>query len=453
MAGADQTPVYDGMLAAPKTYAFGTKIYIPSLGIGTVHDRGGAIVEKSGYDRIDVWMGYGDEGLTRALNWGMRMVEGTIYPINENLEDNLNYHWIPTNKTNNLNLTEAKEQTETETETIVAQKSPVQPTGLFKNLMGKDAQGEEVSLLQAKLNDFGYLNLEPTGKYGSETIEAVFAFQKEKGIVKDWNDYGAGYFGNKTREVFNLTVDQFNLEQKRKEAELALVEEDEQIENTKLLITAGLGKNTEGEDVIALQEILKELGYYQGEINGEYDSATIEAVFAFQKEHNVVQDEAEYGAGFFGQKTKQALEQVIVLRETKLVFGNVLAELGLKQIQPLELNLPQTPTQNKIVAEVESKTMFFSPQVPEFNQDLISTTLTIGDKGDDVKKLQAKLLQAGLINDNQITGYFGPVTEEALIKFQLKEGIIPSTDAFGAGVVGPMTRQTLNASMGLMTAI
>ena len=27
VAGADGTGVYDGMLAAPKTYAFGTKIY------------------------------------------------------------------------------------------------------------------------------------------------------------------------------------------------------------------------------------------------------------------------------------------------------------------------------------------------------------------------------------------------------------------------------------------
>lgn len=29
VAGADSTPVYDGMLAAPKTYPFGTKIFLP----------------------------------------------------------------------------------------------------------------------------------------------------------------------------------------------------------------------------------------------------------------------------------------------------------------------------------------------------------------------------------------------------------------------------------------
>ena len=43
--GADGTQVYPGMLAAPKSYAFGTKLEIPGLGVGTIHDRGGAIVD------------------------------------------------------------------------------------------------------------------------------------------------------------------------------------------------------------------------------------------------------------------------------------------------------------------------------------------------------------------------------------------------------------------------
>jgi len=32
------------MVAAPKSYAFGTVIVIPGLGVGEVKDRGGAIV-------------------------------------------------------------------------------------------------------------------------------------------------------------------------------------------------------------------------------------------------------------------------------------------------------------------------------------------------------------------------------------------------------------------------
>ena len=67
------------MLAAPKTYPFGTRVMIPGLGVGEVHDRGGAILARKGYDRIDVWMGRGEEGLSRALNWGARLVEGEVY--------------------------------------------------------------------------------------------------------------------------------------------------------------------------------------------------------------------------------------------------------------------------------------------------------------------------------------------------------------------------------------
>ena len=41
--GADGTPVFPGMIAAPKTYRFGTKICLPNFGCGAIHDRGGAI--------------------------------------------------------------------------------------------------------------------------------------------------------------------------------------------------------------------------------------------------------------------------------------------------------------------------------------------------------------------------------------------------------------------------
>lgn len=40
---SDGTPVFVGMIAAPKNYAFGTKIAIDGLGVVSVHDRGGSI--------------------------------------------------------------------------------------------------------------------------------------------------------------------------------------------------------------------------------------------------------------------------------------------------------------------------------------------------------------------------------------------------------------------------
>jgi len=65
--------VFNGMVAAPRSYPFGTKIVLPWLWVGEVHDRWSAIVSGDGFDRIDVRLGAGDVGIERAkavwLKW------------------------------------------------------------------------------------------------------------------------------------------------------------------------------------------------------------------------------------------------------------------------------------------------------------------------------------------------------------------------------------------------
>jgi 3D (Asp-Asp-Asp) domain-containing protein len=66
--GADTTPVYMGMVAAPPHMEYGTNIIIEDLGkfdlpkIYTVHDRGGAIKGN----RLDIWVGKGEEAMKKA---------------------------------------------------------------------------------------------------------------------------------------------------------------------------------------------------------------------------------------------------------------------------------------------------------------------------------------------------------------------------------------------------
>ncbi len=66
---------HDGTIAADTDYyPFGTRIYVPGYGWGTVEDRGGAI---KGPSRIDLF--FSSHG--RALQWGRRKVRVTIeYP-------------------------------------------------------------------------------------------------------------------------------------------------------------------------------------------------------------------------------------------------------------------------------------------------------------------------------------------------------------------------------------
>ena len=64
-----------------RAFPFGTRIAVPGLGVMEVHDRGGAIVElPGGVHRIDVWAGHGEEGLARALAFGVQRFRGTVYP-------------------------------------------------------------------------------------------------------------------------------------------------------------------------------------------------------------------------------------------------------------------------------------------------------------------------------------------------------------------------------------
>ena len=62
-----------------------------------------------------------------------------------------------------------------------------------------------------------------------------------------------------------------------------------------------LHTGSKGEKVWKLQERLKELGYYQGEIDGQFGPGTRDAVIAFQKNNGLDAD------GLAGEETQKVL--------------------------------------------------------------------------------------------------------------------------------------------------
>lgn len=250
--GADGTPVYPGMIAAPRTYNFGVKMDIPDVGIVAIHDRGGAIVAAGGvgsYDRLDIWMGYGDKGLKRALNWGKRNVEVVVYGENDSLVEQIalsDYSedearpdqcgapsTVIAEDTEAIVAPEATVATETTvtviTETTVTEPvadaespsvaaSPVpkvkaQPEtvltnstyGLSVDLKAGD-KGKRVAALQTELKNLNYFRTNITGYYGPLTEHAVFKFQQSQRLAGDKSSSGAGVFGPKTRGRLNQIV-------------------------------------------------------------------------------------------------------------------------------------------------------------------------------------------------------------------------------------------------------
>ncbi|MBN2306974.1 peptidoglycan-binding protein [Candidatus Peregrinibacteria bacterium] len=351
--GADGTEVYTGMLAAPKTYPFGTRIKIPGLGVGEVHDRGGAIYAARDYDRVDVWMGRGEEGLARALNWGARFVEGEVYYTPHQIEPGLSFHWVSSElplsfKQRLINNTVHTPVTVTQSVTQAPEPEPEKENKEVKRLeqnrtllaagLGKDATGEEVENLQRMLWDLGYYHNEITGTYDQVTMEAVLKFQIEYGVLNNKWEKGAGYFGKKTLaallsaveqkieilagypkevqvwipakkvlpEVAQLAAPEIALE--RQELNFA-----EALMNKKIVQddrpSVELDLNDRGPEVIKLQNFLISLGYLAADLNtGCFGQQTEAAVLKFQIAQGIVDGSYGAGAGRVGPKTLTAIQ-------------------------------------------------------------------------------------------------------------------------------------------------
>lgn len=320
---ADGSMVYPGMIAAPKTYPFGTKMQIPDVGIVAVHDRGGAIVhagEKGqDYDRLDVWMGYGDKGLRRALNWGKRTLDVTVYGVNDEIQ-------------------------------------------------------EQVSL-------YGY---------SAEEANVTSCESPDSNIISP-PIYSEGY-GTKASIDFSTQKDKF--------------------END-------LSFGDVNNDVVALQKELNKLNLLQYDPTGYYGELTKHAIFKFQQTQFLISQETDEGAGVFGAKTRKKLNEILTGRKYS----------------------------TKLIADATTEYVKKNPTflVKNDKGTLLASEMDSGIVSDDVKILQNFLRTKGYYRSPLLTTYFGPMTKDALIKFQLENNLISSPDDKGAGRVGPATLEIINS--------
>lgn len=168
-------------------------------------------------------------------------------------------------------------------------------------------------------------------------------------------------------------------------------------------ITYGM-KNSN--DVRELQKILQKEGLLVGAspVDGSFFLDTKNAVIKFQQKYGITPAE-----GFVGPITKKKINEL---------YGGTA--------------ITSTP------APTTTLSSFF-----------FSRSLTIGSRGEDVQKLQqilnvdpaTRIAQTGAGSPGNETTYFGPATQNAVIRYQQKYGITPSI-----GFVGPLTRNKLNGN-------
>ena len=198
--GASGKAVFEGMIAAPKNYAFGTKVYIEGLGVGSVEDRGGAIVPAGsrGYehDRVDIWMGKGEEGLARALAWGKRKVTARVYHdattsvafdvggVQKAKLSNSVAKVAVSSSTAKASLAQTpkvKEVSDLDAKMAFFEKEKARTEKMLQ-VIGTPTLGEtgrHVRYLQELLASLGYFHGKTSAIYGKRTKEAVAAFQKD----------------------------------------------------------------------------------------------------------------------------------------------------------------------------------------------------------------------------------------------------------------------------------
>jgi peptidoglycan hydrolase-like protein with peptidoglycan-binding domain len=77
------------------------------------------------------------------------------------------------------------------------------------------------------------------------------------------------------------------------------------------------------------------------------------------------------------------------------------------------------------------------PTPTAISAGVFTRTLTLKSTGEEVRQLQMRLQALGYF-DEAVTGFFGPITRDAVVAFQRAEGLEP------VGSVGPKTRAVLN---------
>jgi hypothetical protein len=79
------------------------------------------------------------------------------------------------------------------------------------------------------------------------------------------------------------------------------------------------------------------------------------------------------------------------------------------------------------------------------NCPVLSRTLSFGTRGADVQELQSFLFDQGYLTHEDVTAYYGYLTEAAVQSFQRKHGVLDGGDpaSNGYGIVGKATQQQI----------
>ena len=269
-------------------------------------------------------------------------------------------------KAGTLTLTKLYAETDGQSATVTT------PVTTNPNTLKYGDSGSRVTEMQTALVKLGYNTNGVDGRFGAGTQRAVISFQKDNGLEAD------GLAGTKTLELLYKKADGTSSSSGSSSGS-----------GTSSGLTRTLRRGYTGDDVVTVQQRLKELGYYTGSIDGVYGSGSIAAATAFQKNNGLKVD------GLTGQSTYAAL------------FSSSAVAAG-------SSGSSSSGSSSSSGAYVK---------------------LQSGDKGTEVKKLQQALKDLGY--NVSADGTYGPITVAAVTAFQKLNGLDDD------GIAGAKTQTVL----------
>ena len=226
------------------------------------------------------------------------------------------------------------------------------------------SKGEPVTKLQTRLKELGYYKGELTGVCDEDTVAAIKLFEGKHGLVADGEMSAADQ-----QVLYGATA-----------MEASVVVTPSPTPTVKPP-TKTLRPGDKDDEVKLLQQRLKDLGYYTGNITGVYNTATTEAVKAFQKKSSLEQD------GILGPITRTVL-------------------YGVNAIYAVPTAIP-----------VSTPTPTTTPLTPE---NVI--VIRAGSMGEVVRRLQARLQELGYYT-SRLDGVYLTDDIEAVRAFQSANGL------------------------------
>ncbi len=294
---ADGTPVFPGLLAAAPRIPYGTTICLPGFGCGTKHDTGQAIVNQGDrslatYDRVDVWAGWGEPGLRRAVDWGVQSVPATLFPPQSGLVD-----YFPLNGP--LGQTPAL----------------TTPTAHWSQQpLSVGSRGPTVRQLQSFLRTGDHFHHDLTDYFGPVTRSALQQFQQAHSLPQ------SGTADAPTRQVIAQQLSA--LPRPTPPDPLPFTSPTAEPPTLPSTDTPPLTQGAYGYEVYALQYQLGELGFLTHAASGYFGQHTHAALVAFQLHHDLIPSADVSVAGWFGPLTARTLAAQQAATPTRADFTN-----------------------------------------------------------------------------------------------------------------------------------